>query len=67
MRKIVVFLGVIASASAAMIAWTVAAQQQQPNPRQQPGAMITMYAPEQHDLDDGHYGCPRAVSTWSAD
>ena len=28
---------------------------QQPNPRQQPGAVITMFAPEQHDLYDGHY------------
>jgi hypothetical protein len=27
----------------------------QSNPRQQPGAQITMYAPEQHDLYDGHY------------
>src|SRR4029453_10524510 len=31
------------------------AAQQQPNPRQQPGATITMFAPEQHDLYDGHY------------
>jgi hypothetical protein len=29
--------------------------QQPPNPRQQPGATITMFAPEQHDLYDGHY------------
>ena len=28
---------------------------QQPNPRQQPGAQVTMFAPEQHDLYDGHY------------
>ena len=27
--------------------------QQQPDPRQQPGAPITLYAPEQHDLYDG--------------
>ena len=25
------------------------------NPRQQPGAMVTMYAPDQHDLYDGHF------------
>src|SRR3954467_1522668 len=31
------------------------AAQQTANPRQQPGAMITMFAPEQHDLYDGHY------------
>ena len=38
--------------------WSVADSPQhssKPNPRQQPGAMITMYAPEQHDLYDGHY------------
>ena len=34
---------------------TVAAAQQPANPRQQPGATITMFAPEQHDLYDGHY------------
>src|SRR4029450_11089422 len=28
---------------------------QQPDPRQQPGAMITIFAPEQHELYDGHY------------
>jgi hypothetical protein len=28
---------------------------QQPNPRQQPGAPITVYAPEQHDLYDGRF------------
>jgi hypothetical protein len=39
---------VIASIVGVMAAWTVAAQQPA-NPRQQPGAMITMYAPEQHD------------------
>ena len=32
-----------------------AAAQQAPNPRQQPGAAITMYAPDQHDLYDGHF------------
>ena len=29
--------------------------QEKPTPRQQPGAAITMFAPEQHDLYDGHY------------
>ncbi|MGE0405933.1 MAG: hypothetical protein AB7O65_06515, partial [Candidatus Korobacteraceae bacterium] len=29
--------------------------QQQPNPRQQPGAMVHIYAPDQHDLYDGHF------------
>ena len=29
--------------------------QQAPNPRQQPGARITIYAPDQHDLYDGHF------------
>lgn len=32
-----------------------AATAQQPNPRQQPNASISMYAPEQHDLYDGHF------------
>ena len=34
---------------------TALAAQQAANPRQQPGAMITMFAPEQHDLYDGHF------------
>ena len=34
---------------------TVVVAQQAANPRQQPGATITMFAPEQHDLYDGHY------------
>jgi hypothetical protein len=29
--------------------------QQPPNPRQQPGAMVAMFAPEQHDLYDGQF------------
>src|SRR6187200_2625327 len=33
----------------------VVAAQQPANPRQQPGAAITMFAPEQHDLYDGHF------------
>jgi hypothetical protein len=28
---------------------------QQPNPRQQPGAPITLFAPEQHALYDGRF------------
>jgi hypothetical protein len=28
---------------------------QQPNPRQQSGALVTMFAPEQHDLYDGRF------------
>src|SRR5919107_738940 len=47
MRRIVVV--------ASLVLGSVVAAQQQPNPRQQPGAMITMYAPEQHDLYDGQY------------
>ena len=45
---------VVASIAGVVAAWTVAAQQPA-NPRQQPGATITMFAPEQHDLYDGHY------------
>jgi len=29
--------------------------QQAANPRQQPGATVTVFAPEQHDLYDGHF------------
>jgi hypothetical protein len=32
-----------------------AAQQPPPNPRQQPGGTITIFAPEQHDLYDGRF------------
>jgi hypothetical protein len=42
----------IATAVVALGAGVVA---QQPDPRQQPGAPITMYAPEQHDLYDGRF------------
>ena len=38
----------------ALLATSVAAQQA-PNPRQQPGAPITIFAPEQHDLYDGQF------------
>ena len=31
------------------------AAQQPPNPRQQPGAAVTMFAPDQHDLYDGRF------------
>src|SRR5215211_8464255 len=39
----------------AMSLGTALAAQQAANPRQQPGATITMFAPEQHDLYDGRY------------
>jgi hypothetical protein len=52
MQKATLILYVLASA-------VVAARQQpsqpQPNPRQQPGAMLQIFAPEQHDLYDGHF------------
>src|SRR5687767_5511151 len=37
----------------ALLGAAVAAQQ--PDPRQQPGASITIFAPDQHDLYDGHF------------
>ncbi len=37
----------------AMVATTLVAQQ--PNPRQQPGATVSVFAPEQHDLYDGRF------------
>src|ERR687892_564371 len=44
---LIVILGLGTAASAQ--------QPNQPNPRQQPGASITLFAPEQHDLYDGHF------------
>ena len=45
----------------------IAAQQQQPapNPRQQPGAMVHIFAPEQHDLYDGHFVISANAFIWS--
>ena len=55
MRNSVVLAALaVASAVGGVTGWTVAAQDK-PNPRQQPGAMVTMFAPEQHDLYDGHF------------
>jgi hypothetical protein len=45
---------VLAGALVAASAFTPSAQQA-PNPRQQPGAAITLFAPEQHDLYDGRF------------
>src|SRR5690348_6428778 len=57
----------LVAAAVAIAAAVIAAQQPantaqqpgstapQPNPRQQPGAAITVFAPEQHDLYDGHF------------
>jgi hypothetical protein len=47
MRKILILVVIFATS-------TLAAQQAA-NPRQQPGGSITMFAPEQHDLYDGHF------------
>jgi hypothetical protein len=44
-----------AAAAAASMTMAVAAQQPAQNPRQQPGATVHIYAPEQHDLYDGHF------------
>jgi hypothetical protein len=49
MRSVFV-LGTVMAAAAAVFA-----QQPQPNPRQQPNAPITVFAPEQHDLYDGQF------------
>jgi hypothetical protein len=45
MREAFVTVGIMVAGLAA----------QQPNPRQQPGGMVTIFAPEQHDLYDGHF------------
>src|SRR3954467_2287073 len=41
--------------SAAQAEQQPTAQAPAANPRQQPGATVTMYAPDQHDLYDGHF------------
>jgi hypothetical protein len=43
----------VSLAFALVLGVTIAAQQ--PNPRQQPGASVTIFAPEQHDLYDGRF------------
>ena len=55
MRSSVVAVSVVVASMAGLVVGSRVAAQQQANPRQQPGAMITMFAPEQHDLYDGHY------------
>ncbi len=46
----------VATAGAAVWLGSAApAAQQAPNPRQQPGATVHIFAPEQHDLYDGHF------------
>ena len=49
-----IFLGALL-ASGSLLAQQPAAPAQPSNPRQQPGAQITMFAPEQHDLYDGQF------------
>jgi hypothetical protein len=46
-----VFFAVLATGAAGALV----SAQQPPDPRHQPGAPITLYAPEQHDLYDGHF------------
>jgi hypothetical protein len=43
-----------AAAAAALVTVSVWAQQK-PDPRQQPGAAVTIFAPDQHDLYDGRF------------
>ena len=45
--------GLIVGAVVALATGVVVGQQA--NPRQQPGAMVHIFAPEQHDLYDGHF------------
>ena len=47
MRKAILVLALVLSSAVGA--------QQQPNPRQRPGAMVTLFAPEQHDLYDGRF------------
>ena len=39
----------------ALLLGTALSAQQSQNPRQQPGAMVHIFAPEQHDLYDGRF------------
>jgi hypothetical protein len=55
MRKSVLFVSVGVALVVGVVVGSTTRAQQKPDPRQQPGAMITMFAPEQHDLYDGHY------------
>ena len=55
MRLSVITVVVLVSSAVVIVVGSRVAAQQQANPRQQPGATITMFAPEQHDLYDGHY------------
>jgi len=49
---------------AGLVLGTTVAAQQAPNPRQQPGAMVHIFAPEQHDLYDASRG---PVRSWPQD
>jgi len=55
MKRIVVVGGMAVVMVAGVVVQSGVVAQQQPNPRQQPGATITIYAPDQHDLYDGHF------------
>ena len=55
MKRIVVVGGMAVVMVAGVVVQSSVVAQQQPNPRQQPGATITIYAPDQHDLYDGHF------------
>ncbi len=45
----------VAGTAGWLIAGVAPAAQQAPNPRQQPGAGVHIFAPDQHDLYDGHF------------
>ena len=49
--------------SAVVLASQAGGNPQAPNPRQQPGAAMHIYAPDQHDLYDGGSSSPPAAST----
>jgi hypothetical protein len=55
MRKSVLVVTVVVALAAGLVVGSKLIAQQQPNPRQQPGAMVHIFAPEQHDLYDGHF------------
>jgi hypothetical protein len=52
MRK---FVLVAVALTTGVVVGSILVAQQRPNPRQQPGAMVHIFAPEQHDLYDGQF------------
>ena len=55
MKRSLAKVGLAACVSVGLIGGAAPSAQQPPNPRQQPGAAVHIFAPDQHDLYDGHF------------